>query len=108
MLERMLERMLKRIHKKTTLQRLKKRDDMKFQRAIADASTAFSIYALSLVAAFSWNNAVQHAIGQGDNWKRWLYATCITIFAVFLITIIYMVTADTKDDTTVVVGRMNM
>ena len=55
--------------------------------SIENAVAAFVTYALSLMAAFSWNTAVQDYIKRSQ-WKRWVYAISITIVALVVLTLI--------------------
>jgi amino acid permease len=61
-----------------------------FGISLEKASVAFSVYVFSLMAAFSWNNAVQSVIQTHENkWARWVYALGITIFAIIIITLAF-------------------
>jgi hypothetical protein len=61
-----------------------------FELALENAAVAFVTYALSLISALSWNNAVQDFISahKGAWWKRWAYAIGITVMSLVIITII--------------------
>lgn len=57
--------------------------------ALEHAAVAFVTYTLSLIAALSWNVAVQDEIKRHDRpWKRWVYAIGITLLAITVITLI--------------------
>lgn len=60
-----------------------------FVPSLADSSVAFTVYVLSMIAALSWNNAVQNHIKTHEKWwARWLWAFGMTVFALVVITII--------------------
>lgn len=70
----------------------------KFSIAFENAVVAFVTYALALIAALSWNNAVQDEIQKHEGWwKRWVYAIGITVLALAIITTI-MLYHDTDED----------
>lgn len=77
---------------------------VKFTIALENAVAAFFTYTLSLVAALSWNTAIQDALGKHDNWKRFTYAACITVFALLLITVVMLYHNTDEDDGRVDVG----
>jgi hypothetical protein len=72
----------------------------KFELALENAAVAFVTYALSLISALSWNNAVQDFIAshKGGWWKRWAYAIGITILSLIIITVIIMFHDDDNRD----------
>lgn len=55
--------------------------------SIENAVAAFVTYALSLMAAFSWNNAVQDYI-EHSKWKKWVYAIGMTVLALIVLSLI--------------------
>lgn len=72
-----------------------------FALSMENAAVAFATYALSLIAAFSWNQAVQDALKDDKPWKKWAFAAVITVCALIIITIIVMFHDDDDDPNTV-------
>ena len=57
--------------------------------SMENAVAAFVTYAMSLIAALSWNTAVQHYLGNHETtWGRWAYALSTTLAALLVLVLV--------------------
>lgn len=69
-----------------------------FVASLKVATVAFITYVLSLMAAMSWNGAVQDYItSHNSKWIRWVLALVITVVSLMIIALIVAYVDDEND-----------